>query len=331
MLTSDELEKLLVSVLSNSVTEKKTCVALSGGVDSTLLTTLLQVHKLIPDLVAYTAKTHEGNDLYYAQMAAKELGVELRVVEVPIGRQALDMHWDLSVSAGAALSLVGNSIGFAAICHHAKNDGFDCIVDGTGAEQISGGNGRLADDYLKLAYVAQRLDLVEQFETKNKRHKLKKNAVRKLVPSMYEAIESDLQNPAFLKWFNHHKITERATEIRIIMPFLNSSLEPLKRQPLEFYYPNGWTKGQFRKILNRYLPEEIAYRTDNQGLRWPRKKALVGCKTIMRQRIKSSGVLGVAALSTRFVFKLGLIPFSSTIRLYEQAVGHAIVTNLSLP
>jgi asparagine synthetase B (glutamine-hydrolysing) len=325
VLESANLDTLVATALRRRITAKNVCFALSGGVDSTLLTAIAATRQLVQPLVAYTAVTDAGADLGYAEQAADILGIELRRVEVPNGAVALDFYDDMSTRAGAALSLVGNSIGFAAICTAAKADGFDAIVDGTGAEQMTAGNKRIIKDWLALAEAAGHDDLVSAFVERNGASLLKqarRQGVR--FATMAEAIDHELTDGQFTYWRSHHPLTQRATGIEIISPFLGSELEKLKYQPLEWYCPDGWMKSPLRRLLATHVGDAVAYRQDKQGLRWPRKSSLASCHQRMRDVIAESDVIRFASWRHRLAFRLNAASTSRLSRLYEEATAQRV-------
>ena len=324
-LSCDDLDQLIVRAISNSISGKRTCFALSGGVDSTLLTSVASRHKLVEPAVAYTAVTNAGNDLEYALHAASILGIEVRQVIVPTGSDALDFYDDMSSRAKVPLSLVGNSIGFAAVCAAAKADGFDAIVDGTGAEQMTAGNSRIILNWLALAKDAGRQDLIQKFAARNGWSLIKKAEIN---PSEFanisQAIEYDLRQSKFIFWKRHHILTERATEIEIISPFLSKELSVLACQNLDWYCDDGWLKSPLRKILATHTDEVIAYRGDKQGLRWKKQNTLSGCRERMRQTIKQYDGTRSAPVWERLAFVAGISSIGSMARMYEAATANRI-------
>ena len=71
--------------------------------------------------------------------------------------------------------------------------------------------------------------------------------------------------------------------------------------------------------MARYLPVEVAYRSDNQGLRWPTRKLINSVGRQMRGEIVASGILDHLPLEQRLaiLFKINAEKFS---RCYAAAV-----------
>ena len=84
------IKELLNEGIDNElISDVPVCTILSGGVDSTIVTHLLS--KRIPNLQAFVVSmgdTGKKDDLYYARMASKEIGIPLH--EVIIDKDWID-------------------------------------------------------------------------------------------------------------------------------------------------------------------------------------------------------------------------------------------------
>lgn len=112
-------------------------LALSGGLDSTILAYLLREKK--PDCIAIISKDYTANDLTYSQMAAKEFGLELSI-------HAYDMPQILDAIEGTIkilgnfndIEIRNNIVPYLAISE-IKKQGFDSIITGDGADELFAG------------------------------------------------------------------------------------------------------------------------------------------------------------------------------------------------
>jgi len=326
VLSTEELEDGLVAALSAHVEGKRVCATLSGGVDSTLLVALAKTHGICKDLVAYTAVTGSGDDEAYAERAARQLGVELRHVPVPVGHAALDLFDGLSEKAGEPLALVGNSIGLAAIALTARNEGFDAVLTGHGAELAIPGGQTMLPVWLQECERQARYDLIENVVRVTGAAKVRRaRRVKHRFSSLGEAIIHFTQVRQANKWIGQKDVVARATDVEAISPFLDRGLcSELAGQPVEWFCPDGWLQSPLRRLLERYVDKEIAYREDRQGLRWPKQTSLAGCKARMRRKIAASGMIEKAPLSERMAFALGLARTGQLARLYEGATAHEL-------
>ena len=95
----DGIRDLLTEGVHNElISDVPVCTILSGGVDSTIVTYLLK--QQIPDLQAFVVSvgdTGKKDDLYYARMASKEIGVPLH--EVIIDEEWVEQNMSEAVYA----------------------------------------------------------------------------------------------------------------------------------------------------------------------------------------------------------------------------------------
>lgn len=325
MLSTEELEEQLVGAISRSAGGTSFCATLSGGVDSTLLAAVAKKSGLEPDLVAYTAVTGAGDDLRYAEGAAAQLGLALRKVEIPTGNAALDLFDELSEKAGEPLDLVGNSIGFAAIARAALNDGFDAVLTGQGAGAAVAGNPTALPTWISECEKLGRQDLIDNMVrvygsgTVNSA-KRKTNRFSSIGDAIihYSQVEP-------IKWFGQPDVVARAVGLKALSPYLDKDLCALfAQQPVEWFSRDGWLKSPLRRLLATYVDHGIAYRKDQQGLRWPKRSGLAGCEPRMRRKIAGAGVLSRMSPIERMAFHLGLTRTGQLARLYKIATKRTL-------
>jgi asparagine synthetase B (glutamine-hydrolysing) len=326
MLSTDELEDKLVATLSAHVEGKTLCATLSGGVDSTLLVALAKAHSITRDLVAYTAVTGAGEDEAYAERAARQLGIELRRVPVPVGHAALDLFDTLSEKAAEPLALVGNSIGLAAIALAARNDGFDALLTGHGAELAIPGGQTMLPFWLQECERQTRYDLIENVVRVNGAAKIRSaRRVQRRFSSLGEAILHFTQVPKANKWIDQKDVVARATGVEAVSPFLDRGLcREFAAQPVEWFCPDGWLQSPLRRLLEKYVDREITFREARQGLRWSRQTGLAGCRARMRRKIVASGIMKKAPLSERAAFAFDLARTGQLARWYEIATAREL-------
>jgi asparagine synthase (glutamine-hydrolysing) len=128
----------ILDVLSDA-TKKCTAkhLALSGGLDSTILAYLLREKK--PNCISIISKDHTATDLTYSQMAAKEFGLDLSIHTYDI-QQILDAIEDTIRILGNFndIEIRNNIVPYLAISE-VKRQGFDRIITGDGADELFAG------------------------------------------------------------------------------------------------------------------------------------------------------------------------------------------------
>jgi hypothetical protein len=78
--------------------------------------------------------------------------------------------------------------------------------------------------------------------------------------------------------------------MEVVMPFFDHALGHYLLNDGDCFFENGGNKSALRKILAKYVPHEIAYRTDNQGLRWPTKRLISKLGSEMEKTIRNSDI-----------------------------------------
>ena len=120
---------------TNSCTAKH--LALSGGLDSTILAYLLKEKK--PSCLAIISKDHIAHDLTYSQMAAKEFGLPLSI-HIYDTTQILDAIEQTIKILGNFndIEIRNNVVPYLAISE-VKKQGFNKIITGDGADELFAG------------------------------------------------------------------------------------------------------------------------------------------------------------------------------------------------
>jgi len=330
-LNASDIENILINELKYSFEkykDKKIAFALSGGVDSTLLVALAKAHCLYEEIICYTAYTGKGNDLHYAKLAAKQLGVQLNIVTIPYDDDALAEQIKLSKASSTPISFTGNSIGFSKICDRAIVDGFDVIIDGTASDQIFAGTYKTHGvqwyhDALKHNMHSEAKHFKSRALKENLiNEKTFNNVLGKKSCSLSAYLYFQITQGALQTWLLQHRASAKANSIHIITPFLNKEVAQYIWSPLEGFYQKGINKFVLRTILAKYVSKEIAWRVDNQGLRWRPstfyKKNLKSIKYLIKKHSHHLSQL----LSPYQVFRaiFGLESKSKIIKIYALAV-----------
>jgi asparagine synthase (glutamine-hydrolysing) len=133
--------RLAEAVCNESIADVPVCTILSGGIDSTVITYLLS--KMVPNLKAFVVHVDHGgrrgnvrDDLYWAQVAAKSIGVDL--IEVHVTKQQIldrlgdavyaaeDFKW-VQVSPTVAQLFLSQAI---------QEAGYKVVFGGEGADEM---------------------------------------------------------------------------------------------------------------------------------------------------------------------------------------------------
>ena len=147
--TNDGDERAVLSVLDDAVasranhTESGFSVALSGGLDSSLLVAVLMSLGLRPDALLCAAFSERSDDAYYAQQVADYFRLPLTVCPIPtneaLGNEAFDVleHLDAPPATITALRYQGALRSWTV----AKHSPTRVILCGDGVDELVGGYG----------------------------------------------------------------------------------------------------------------------------------------------------------------------------------------------
>ena len=253
----DGIRDLLTKGVHNElISDVPVCTILSGGVDSTVVTYLLKQE--IPDLQAFVVSmgdTGQKDDLYYARMAAKEIGVPLH--EVIIDEEWVEQNLAEAVYAIEDFSWtqVSPAVAQLALSKRIHDEGFKVVFGGEGSDELFASYGHVfAWNYKDKDYIKERYKLVVQLH--------KNNLIRTNKAMMYGGTV-ELRTP-----FLHKDLVEFCLRI------------PPKYKQTE---DRVW-KPMLRKAFSGKLSDELLFR--------PKKTFQDGCHTIYlknhKERIKET-------------------------------------------
>jgi asparagine synthase (glutamine-hydrolysing) len=252
----DGIRDLLTEGVHNElISDVPVCTILSGGVDSTIITYLLKQE--IPDLQAFVVSvgdTGKKDDLYYARMAAKEIGVPLH--EVIIDEEWVEQNLAEAVYAveDFTWTQVSPAVAQLALSKRIHDEGFKVVFGGEGSDELFASYGHVfAWNYKDNDYIKERYKLVVNLH--------KNNLIRTNKAMMYGG----------------------TVELRT--PFLHKDLvEFCLRIPPKYKEDGPMWKPMLRKAFAGKLSDELLFR--------PKKTFQDGCHTIYlknhKERIKES-------------------------------------------
>tara|TARA_Y100000034_G_scaffold52443_1_gene64382 strand:- start:30 stop:1472 length:1443 start_codon:yes stop_codon:yes gene_type:complete len=245
----DTLVRNLRSLMEDGVeneliSDVPVCTILSGGIDSTIITYLLS--KKYPNLEAFTISVGDEkkkkDDLYYARMAAKWLGIPLN--EVIVDREYIennlnDATYAIEMRDWRQVTCAVAQLPLAKAIH---DKGFKVTFGGEGSDELFASYGHIVawhykdDDYVKARY--------------------------KLINHLGK--EDNL--------IRTNKIMMYGGTVEVRTPFLHKPMvEYCLKIPPKFKHIDKVWKPLIRKAFENEIPEELLYR--------PKVTMQVGCHT----------------------------------------------------
>jgi asparagine synthase (glutamine-hydrolysing) len=136
------LEKLFTDAVRKRIPEKKLGLLFSGGLDSTIIA--LTLKRLGCDFTCYTTVLREkgmkdAEDLEFAKLAAKDLGLKLRVRYLTLKEVPKLLKKIVPIIEDTNVTKVGVALAFYPACELAKKDGIKVMISGLGSEEIFAG------------------------------------------------------------------------------------------------------------------------------------------------------------------------------------------------
>ncbi|MFT4311296.1 MAG: diphthine--ammonia ligase [Candidatus Woesearchaeota archaeon] len=226
--SNEDLEKLLINSIKKRVSNKKTGLLLSGGVDSSFIAAILK--KLKVPFKCYVAGLNEkglkeSEDIKYAKKVAKELEIDLEVVEIDLEEVKKTLKELLPIIEDNNVVKAGVALPFYICSKKAKKDGVKIMMSGLGSEEIFAGY---------------------------QRHKNSQDINEECLAGLRKIYEKDL--------YRDDTVT-MSQGIELRLPFLDKKLvKHALTIPGNQKIDEEHTKIPLRKIAKKYLPKEIAYR-----------------------------------------------------------------------
>jgi len=218
-----KLEKLVVDVVSDC---KSDCIALSGGLDSSILAFCLN-NKKIRSIVTIT-EDFPSTDLMYSQLVARQIGLQLDVNNASITDLTNAVEDTIKILKVFNPIEIRNSIVMYITMKTAKEKGCKSIITGDGADELFAGYSFfLRKEGSELQKDLERIWKIMHFPTQH------------LGKSLGVAVESPFLN---------EKVAEYAKSIPA---------------DLKVHEENGTKHGKWilRKAFEKRLPESITWRT----------------------------------------------------------------------
>ena len=139
-LTCDALAPLLAdAVEARLVSDRKVGLFLSGGVDSSLILSVLAARGLTQDVVCITGDAGKSDDARYASACVEQLGIEALNVPLPYGSLGFEQFLAVCKAQAKPFPLIGNVLGMHALYKAVAEHDIRVVLDGSGADEIFGG------------------------------------------------------------------------------------------------------------------------------------------------------------------------------------------------
>ena len=222
----DDFSKNLYKILEESCNScKSNLIALSGGLDSSIIAYFLKQRK--PNAVAVITEDFVSTDLTYCQMVSKEMQLPLTIYNVKTATILEAIEETIKILKNFNDIEIRNNVVMYLAIKWAKENGEKSIITGDGADELFAGYSFL-------------------------------------INKPEEELEDEIKRVCSVMHFPTQKIGD-ALGISIESPFLNDAVVELsKKIPANLKVKNEkekrWGKWILRKTFEKYIPQQIAWR-----------------------------------------------------------------------
>jgi len=135
----DLVEVLRDSVASRLVSDRPVALLLSGGIDSSLLLSVLYSEKLQDQVKIFMGDTGRSDDYKYAQKCVQELGVAAETVVLDYDSNSFEQFLQVCLHHEKAFPFNGNAMAMPQMYEAIAQQGIPVVLDGTGGDELFGG------------------------------------------------------------------------------------------------------------------------------------------------------------------------------------------------
>jgi asparagine synthase (glutamine-hydrolysing) len=319
------------AVLARLISDRPVGLLLSGGIDSSLILSVLAARGLQHQVHCFIGETGAGvsDDAIYARQCAHIAGVKAEEIVCDYGHDAFDRVLAMCANHEKPFPLTGNSVAMYEMYAHIAARDVKVVIDGTGGDEVFGG---YWDRYIRFALRdALRAGDSEWLEkllvecrnlpesggqiraamrnlllpiTTASPHPLaqrwgKPSVQGAKLPDPLLAYTGDLTGAMAIdasagrlsEWIWHNDRNAMAFGIENRSPFLDCRLISMINQPLADKFNGAWNKYALRQIYNVFLEMPTQWRQQKQGFRWTSKPFLIQNRESIRDLIEASQIL----------------------------------------
>ncbi len=138
--TTDDLATALEeAVLSRLLSDRPVSLLLSGGIDSTLILSVLVSSGLQDRVQCFIGETGVSDDAIYARECVTLFGITARTIHLDYGQTSFSRFLDICSHQEKPFSLNGNAIAMPEMYEAISQNNVPVVLDGSGGDEVFGG------------------------------------------------------------------------------------------------------------------------------------------------------------------------------------------------
>jgi asparagine synthase (glutamine-hydrolysing) len=137
--TGDLAVHVRAAVCDRMVSDRKIGLLLSGGIDSSLILSVLCAEGLQDQVHCFIGEAGKSDDGAYATQVTAALGVKAETVNLDYGSRSLDRFLSVCRHQAKPFPMIGNVLGLPELYERIAARGVPVVLDGTGADEVFAG------------------------------------------------------------------------------------------------------------------------------------------------------------------------------------------------
>lgn len=139
-LSNDPIEDLVEdAVLCRLIADRPVGLLLSGGVDSTLILSVLATRGRLDEVRCLIGDTGSSEDAHYAKLCAEAVGIAPQTIRLDYGVHTFERFLKMCRHQEKPFPLIGNAMAMAEMYDNIGATDIRVILDGTGGDEVFGG------------------------------------------------------------------------------------------------------------------------------------------------------------------------------------------------
>lgn len=320
------LEEAVASAASlRLLSDRPVGLLLSGGVDSTLIASILHRLGRLGELTCFIGDTGYSDDARYAEAVAGQLDAKVQKISVNYEGFAFESFRKICWHQERPFELVGNLMAMPQLYEAVAQTPIKVVIDGTGADEVFGGYWdrqfpfalRQAAREHKWPWIlksvvenrnelrrylsATRTALLGQAVYNDPAHDILAHQSASDIPcpdellngkfGFDEALRWDALRGRLQDWLWQNDRNSMAYSLEARSPFMDVRLMPWMASGYEAKFVGRYNKFELRSLFDKFAALDTQWRVQKQGFRWSATRFLSGNKTQALELIDASKIL----------------------------------------